>query len=99
MPASRLPCQRSSYDIPDEVAYFNCAYMSPQPRVVTDAGLEKLPRKAEKGETRARKGARKASSFSKICARVRKDARKGTCKGEEGKPMHAKGISGKAMLS
>jgi selenocysteine lyase/cysteine desulfurase len=30
--------QRHLFDIPDEVAYLNCAYMSPSPRAVTEAG-------------------------------------------------------------
>ena len=40
-----LPPQRDAFDIPDEVAYLNCAYMSPQLRRVTDAGLAALKRK------------------------------------------------------
>ena len=41
-----LPCQRHRFDIPDEVAYLNCAYMSPLPRRVTDAGQHAVARKA-----------------------------------------------------
>jgi selenocysteine lyase/cysteine desulfurase len=33
-----LPCQRNLFDIPDEVAYLNCAYMSPLLKSVTEAG-------------------------------------------------------------
>ena len=32
-----IPCQRDLFDIPEDVAYFNCAYMSPQLRSVTQA--------------------------------------------------------------
>jgi selenocysteine lyase/cysteine desulfurase len=41
-----LPCQRHLFDIPEEVAYLNCAYMSPLPRRVTDAGQRAVARKA-----------------------------------------------------
>ena len=30
-----LPNQRHLFDIPDEVAFLNCAYMSPLPKVAT----------------------------------------------------------------
>ncbi len=41
-----LPCQRHLFDIPEDVAYLNCAYMSPQLRAVTEAGREAAGRKA-----------------------------------------------------
>jgi len=41
-----LPCQRHLFDIPDEVAYLNCAYMSPLSRRVTEAGQRAVARKA-----------------------------------------------------
>ncbi len=34
-----LPTQRDAFDIPDDVAYLNCAYMSPQLRRVTEVGM------------------------------------------------------------
>ncbi len=37
--------QRNLFDIPDEVAYLNCANMSPQLRAVTAAGIEAVQRK------------------------------------------------------
>ncbi len=40
-----LPPQRDAFDIPDDVAYLNCAFMSPQPRRVTDVGIAALQRK------------------------------------------------------
>ena len=43
--ASSLPSQRAAFDIPDEVAYLNCAYMAPQPRRVTEAGIASVQRK------------------------------------------------------
>jgi len=33
-----IPCQRHLFDIPENIAYFNCGYMSPQLKSVRDAG-------------------------------------------------------------
>ena len=41
-----LPSQRSLFDIPDDVAYLNCAYMSPLPKPSLAAGETGLQRKA-----------------------------------------------------
>jgi selenocysteine lyase/cysteine desulfurase len=41
-----LPCQRHLFDIPDDVAYLNCAYMSPLMKPVQEAGTAGLARKA-----------------------------------------------------
>ncbi len=41
-----LPNQRSLFEIPDDVTFLNCAYMSPQLRGVRAAGEEALGRKA-----------------------------------------------------
>ena len=46
----RLPGQRHLFDIPDDVAYLNCAYMSPLPRRVTEAGRRAVARKAHPWE-------------------------------------------------
>jgi len=32
-----IPCQRDAFDVPDDVAYFNCAYMAPMLRAVRQA--------------------------------------------------------------
>ena len=45
-----LPNQRHLFDIPDDVAYLNCAYMSPLPRRVTEAGRRAVARKARPWE-------------------------------------------------
>src|SRR5436309_54335 len=45
-----IPCQRHLFDIPDDVAYLNCAYMSPLMRPVIDAGNAALARKAHPWE-------------------------------------------------
>jgi len=47
-PASALlPNQRHLFDIPDDVAFLNCAYMSPLPKVAIAAGEQGLGRKAQ----------------------------------------------------
>jgi selenocysteine lyase/cysteine desulfurase len=40
-----LACQRGAFSLPAGVHYFNCAYMSPQPRAVEAAGAAALLRK------------------------------------------------------
>ncbi len=40
-----LPCQRHLFDIPDDIAYLNCAYMSPLMKTVADAGREGIETK------------------------------------------------------
>jgi len=42
-----IACQRDLFDIPREVAYLNCAYMSPLLREVREVGQRALARKAE----------------------------------------------------
>jgi selenocysteine lyase/cysteine desulfurase len=45
-----LPCQRHLFDIPGDVAYLNCAYMSPLMKPVMEAGATGLARKAHPWE-------------------------------------------------
>ncbi len=45
-----LPCQRHLFDIPDDVSYLNCAYMSPLMKSAMDAGTVGLARKAHPWE-------------------------------------------------
>ncbi|MEM8950159.1 MAG: aminotransferase class V-fold PLP-dependent enzyme [Pseudomonadota bacterium] len=40
-----IPSQRHLFDIPDDIAYFNCAYMSPLARSVAEAGVKAIQRK------------------------------------------------------
>lgn len=40
-----LPPQRDAFDLPDDVAYLNCAFMAPQLRRVTEVGIAALQRK------------------------------------------------------
>jgi selenocysteine lyase/cysteine desulfurase len=45
-----LPSQRHLFDIPDDVTYLNCAYMSPLMKQVVEAGSTGLARKAHPWE-------------------------------------------------
>lgn len=46
----KLESQRHLFDIPDDVAYLNCAYMSPLMKKVRDAAVEGLERKSHPWE-------------------------------------------------
>jgi selenocysteine lyase/cysteine desulfurase len=46
----KIPCQRRLFDIPDDIAYLNCGYMSPLLRCVRDAAVAGLERKAHPWE-------------------------------------------------
>lgn len=46
----KLPSQRHLFDIPDDITYLNCAYMSPLLRRVRDAGVRGLSRKCRPWE-------------------------------------------------
>lgn len=37
-----IPCQRALFDIPEDVTYLNCAYMSPSLKSVTEAGVQAM---------------------------------------------------------
>ena len=45
--AECLPDQRHLFDMPHDVTYFNCAYLSPQAQPVREAGLAALDRKSK----------------------------------------------------
>ena len=42
-----FPCQRHAFSLPDGLHYLNCAYMSPLPRAVEEAGVAGLIRKRD----------------------------------------------------
>ncbi len=42
-----IPCQRHLFDIPDDIAYLNCAYMSPLMKPALEAGTDGLARKTQ----------------------------------------------------
>ncbi len=41
-----LPCQRALFDLPDDTAYLNCAFMAPQLRSITEVGLQSVALKS-----------------------------------------------------
>ena len=53
MPARTIPSQRHLFDLPDDVAYLNCAYMAPLMHPVVEAGLHGVRRKARPWEIAA----------------------------------------------
>ena len=48
-----LPSQRHLFDMPEDVAYLNCAYMSPLMRSAVDSGKVGLERKMRPWELKA----------------------------------------------
>lgn len=40
-----IPCQRTLFDIPEDVAYLNCSYLGPSPKSVVQAGYLGVERK------------------------------------------------------
>ncbi len=49
-----IPCQRALFDIPEDVAYFDCAKMSPLLKAAAEAGRRGLMRKAHPWEIKAK---------------------------------------------
>ena len=45
-----IPCQRDRFDLPDDIAYLNCAYMSPLQKRAAEVGAESMWRKARPWE-------------------------------------------------
>ena len=48
-----IPCQRHLFELPSEIAYFNCAYMSPLSKAVVQAGHQGVDRKAQPWKVQA----------------------------------------------
>lgn len=48
----RLPSQRHLFELPEDLTWLNCAYMSPQTRAVSEAGREAAGRKARPWQLR-----------------------------------------------
>src|SRR5260370_13047378 len=63
-----IPCQRHLFDIPDNVAYLNCAYMSPLMKPALEAGTTGLARKAHPWELTPDKFFTGADEFRAIAA-------------------------------
>lgn len=54
MPEQNIPNQRHLFDLPDGVAYLNCAYMGPLPRLSRQAGEAALVQKSHPWEVQVR---------------------------------------------
>ena len=65
-----LPCQRHLFDIPDDVAYLNCAYMSPLMKPALEAGTAGLARKAHPWEITADEFFTGSEEFRKTAAQL-----------------------------
>jgi selenocysteine lyase/cysteine desulfurase len=65
-----LPCQRHLFDIPDDVAYLNCAYMSPLMKSAQEAGMVGLARKAHPWELTADEFFTGAEEFRATAAQI-----------------------------
>ena len=65
-----LQCQRDLFDIPSEVTYLNCAYMSPLMKTVLNAGGQGLARKAHPWELTADTFFTGSESFRAVAARL-----------------------------
>jgi selenocysteine lyase/cysteine desulfurase len=65
-----LPCQRHLFDIPDDVAYLNCAYMSPLMKAAAVAGNAGLARKEHPWEITPDKFFTGAEEFRSTAARL-----------------------------
>ena len=48
-----IPSQRHLFDLPDDAAYLNCAYVAPLPRAAREAGAAALDRRSRPWEIRA----------------------------------------------
>jgi selenocysteine lyase/cysteine desulfurase len=64
-----LPCQRHLFDIPNDVTYLNCAYMSPLMKPAIEAGIWGLKRKAHPWELTASEFFTGAEEFRAIAAK------------------------------
>src|SRR5215470_2301821 len=65
-----IPCQRHLFDIPDDVAYLNCAYMSPLMKPVVEAGNVGLARKQHPWKLTADQFFSGAEEFRATAARM-----------------------------
>jgi selenocysteine lyase/cysteine desulfurase len=65
-----IPCQRHLFDIPDDVAYLNCAYMSPLMKRAVEAGIAGLQRKAQPWQIVPDQFFSGAEEFRSVAARL-----------------------------
>ncbi|HUM07129.1 MAG TPA: aminotransferase class V-fold PLP-dependent enzyme [Terriglobales bacterium] len=65
-----IPCQRHLFDIPEDVTYLNCAYMSPLMKSVVEAGSMGLARKMHAWEITPDQFFSGAEEFRTTAARI-----------------------------
>jgi selenocysteine lyase/cysteine desulfurase len=65
-----IPCQRHLFDIPEDVAYLNCAYMSPMMKPVLEAGNAGMARKMHPWEITPDKFFSGAEEFRTVAGRI-----------------------------
>jgi len=65
-----LPCQRHLFDIPDDVSYLNCAYMSPLMKPALEAGTAGLARKAHPWQITSDQFFTGAEEFRNVAAQL-----------------------------
>ena len=65
-----IPCQRHRFEIPGDVAYLNCAYMSPLMKSALEAGIAGLARKAHPWEITPEKFFTGSDEFRATAARL-----------------------------
>ncbi|GMQ90056.1 MAG: aminotransferase class V-fold PLP-dependent enzyme [Gammaproteobacteria bacterium] len=65
-----IPNQRHRFELPDDVAYLNCAYLSPLMKVVKDAGVNAVARRARPWEIAARDFFTTSESVRTLFARI-----------------------------
>jgi len=65
-----IPCQRHLFDIPDDVAYLNCGYMSPLMKHAVESGIVGLARKEHPWEITPDKFFSGAEEFRATAAQI-----------------------------
>lgn len=65
-----LPCQRQLFDLPDDVAYLNCAYIGPLPRDAARAGEEAVRLKQHPWEIGPQDFFRPAEDLRELFAQI-----------------------------
>lgn len=69
-PTEGLPCQREAFSLPPGLHYLDCAYQSPLPRVVEEAGVEGIRRKRDPTSVGARDFFADSDELRRLFARL-----------------------------
>ncbi len=65
-----IACQREAFSLPADLHYLNCAFMSPLPRVVEEAGVRGMLRKRNPAELESRDFFRESQEVRELFARL-----------------------------